>query len=197
MRRFLVASVCASALAGGTILSSQQLPSVPARGFGTSITGSFEGWFDKPDGSHVFLVGYYNRNIQRDMDIPIGPENRIDPGGPDMGQPTHFIASRQTGVFTVTMPKSFSSTQRLTWTLVVNGITTSIPLHLNPDYVISPFKDAAVGNTPPVLHLFEEDANPLQGPVNALASALTRTATVAGGLDLPIWVTDDAKYTSG
>lgn len=199
MKRLIVAGLMASTLAFSAVLSAQQtsLPSAPAKGFGTSITGSYEGWFDNPDGSHVFLVGYYNRNIQRDMDIPIGPNNHIDPGGPDMGQPTHFVASRQTGVFTITVPKAFTREQRLTWTLTVNGLTTSIPFRVLPDYNVSPFVDAAVGNKPPVLHLFEENAPDVQGPINSLAKAFTKTATMATGIDLPMWATDDAKYTSG
>ena len=36
------------------------------------------------------LLGYYNRNKTQALDIPIGPDNRIEPGGPDYGQPTHF-----------------------------------------------------------------------------------------------------------
>jgi hypothetical protein len=79
------------------LVSAQQLPSEPRREFGTSITGAFEGWFDNPDGSRSFLVGYLNRNTTQAVDVPIGPNNRIEPGGPDMGQPTHFLPGRQVG----------------------------------------------------------------------------------------------------
>jgi hypothetical protein len=195
----LIASLCAGALAGSVVLSGGQiqLPDAPAKGFGTSITGAFEGWYDAGDGAHIFLVGYYNRNVARDMDVPIGPNNRIEPGGPDMGQPTHFVKGRQTGVFNVTVPKAFSKDQRLTWTITANGVTTSIPLRLHTDYNISPFTDAAVGNTPPVLHLFDESAKGLQGPVASMSTAVAKTATVSSGLTLPIWLEDDAKFTSG
>ena len=196
MNRLIVASLCAVTLAGGAVVSAQ-LPSAPAKGFGTSITGAYEGWYDLPDGSHVFLVGYYNRNIGRDMDVPIGPNNRIEPGGPDMGQPTHFIKGRQTGVFNIVVPKAFTREQRLTWTITINGLTTSIPLRLNTDYNVSPFKDAAVGNTPPVVHLFTQNAEGIQGPRATLSSAVAKTATVVSGLVLPVWAEDDAKYTSG
>src|SRR5688572_15141944 len=129
--------VFALALAAGAVaLSAQQapiLPSEPPRGFGTSITGAYEGWFDNPDGSHTFLVGYLNRNRSLEVDVPIGPNNRIEPGGPDLGQPTHFLPGRRVGMFTVTVPKAFTPDQRLTWTLTVNGQTTSIPLRLNVD----------------------------------------------------------------
>ena len=41
--------------------------------------------------------------------MPIGPNNRIEPGGPDMGQPTHFLPGRQSGMFIVTVPKEFTT----------------------------------------------------------------------------------------
>src|SRR6266478_1789979 len=66
------ARLCAAiAVAGGVLLSAQQLPSEPPKQFGTSITGAFEGWFDNPDGSHSLLVGYLNRNRAQELDIPI------------------------------------------------------------------------------------------------------------------------------
>ena len=199
MNRLIVASSCAMALACGAVLSAQQviLPSAPAKGFGTSITGAYEGWYDNPDGTHVFLVGYYNRNINQDIDVPIGPNNRIEPGGPDMGQPTHFLRGRQTGVFSIVVPKAFTKDQRLTWTLVVNGQTTQIPLKMNTDYNVSPFKDAAVGNTPPIVHLFTENAPAIQGPLAMVSNAVAKTAKIGAKFDLPVWTADDAKYTSG
>jgi hypothetical protein len=135
MNRWTVARLCAAlSLAGGVIVSAQQFPYEPAKQFGTNVTPSFEGWYDNPDGTHVFLIGYLNRNRQADVDVPIGPNNRIEPGGPDMGQPTHFLQGRQTGVFTITVPKEFSLQQRLTWTITVNGQTNSIPFKLTPEY---------------------------------------------------------------
>ena len=98
----------------GVWLSAQApvLPYQPPRGSGDSITGAFEGWFDNADGSHNFLVGYLNRNLKQPQDVPIGPNNRIEPGGPDLGQPTHFLPARQTGVFLVRVPKEFAADQR-------------------------------------------------------------------------------------
>ena len=52
---------------------------------GASITGAFEGWFKNPDGTFNLLVGYYNRNRKQELNIPVGPNNRIEPGGPDRG----------------------------------------------------------------------------------------------------------------
>lgn len=172
-------------------------PDEPPKGFGSSVTGSFEGWFDNSDGTHNFFVGYLNRNRAKEVDIPIGPNNHINPGGPDMGQPTHFLPGRQTGMFVVTVPKEFPPNSRLTWTLVINGESNTVPFTLKPDYNVSPFKDEAVGNTPPVAHFFTENAPGIQGPIGSLPKALTRTATVSTPLALPIWAEDDAKYTNG
>src|SRR5256885_11601317 len=185
MMRTTVARLCAvAALAGGVIVSASQLPDEPPKQFGSSITGSFEGWFDNPDGTHSFLIGYLNRNRAQAVDVAIGPNNRIEPGGPDLGQPTHFLAGRQIGMFVITVPKEFPLQQRLTWTLTVNGQTNSIPFKLTPEYTVRVFKDAAIGNTPPVIRLFDEKAMTIQGPVAAASKAVARTATVSQGLPL-------------
>jgi len=170
----------------------------PRKQFGASITGAFEGWFtgEKDKDVRGFLVGYYNRNAREELDIPIGPNNRIEPGGPDMGQPTHFLPGRKYGMFVVPVPKDFKPTDKYTWTIVANGEPTTIPLRLNPDYVISPFSEIAVGNTPPVVR-FESNGNPIQGPIAMLPEAQVRTTSVSKPLDLTVWITDDMKYTSG
>jgi hypothetical protein len=189
------------ALPGFGVAGQQQpLPSEPARGFGASVTGAFEGWFQNADGSFSFLVGYLNRNRARAVDVPIGPNNRIEPGGPDMGQPTHFLPGRHVGMFVVTVPKSFTPQQRLTWTVVVNGVSNSIPLRLHIDYSVSPFKIqhdvGGQGNTPPVLRF--DAAGPFQGPLAMVSRpAFTRTTSVSTPLSLSFSTEDDARYSSG
>jgi len=191
-------AVVVGTIAGGILLSAQttQIPE-PRRGSGASVTGAFEGWFYNPDGSRSFLVGYYNRNSQQTFDIPIGPNNRIEPGGPDMGQPTHFLPGRQWGMFTVPAPKEFKPTDSYVWTIVANGQTTTIPLRLNPDYVMSPFTEIAVGNTPPVIRFEQGGSARVQGPQANIATAPARTAALSTPFPLTLWVTDDLKYTSG
>jgi hypothetical protein len=66
----------------------------PRHDSGQSIIGAYEGWFPNADGSFSLLAGYYNRNFAEEVDIPIGPNNKIEPGGPDQGQPTHFYPGR-------------------------------------------------------------------------------------------------------
>jgi hypothetical protein len=169
-------------------LAAAQLPLEPMKDAGLGVTAAYEGWFKSPDGSSRLLIGYFNRNLKQTLDIPIGPENRIDPGGPDQGQPTHFLPRRQWGVFSIPLPKDFGD-KKLTWTLVANGQTTSIPMGLNPLYQVEPFRDAAQGNTPPVLR-FERSGAGLQGPPRGIA---TQVSGVAGQpVDLIIWAADDA-----
>lgn len=189
-------------LAGSVLLSGQQqpLPSEPVRGFGASITGSFEGWFRNQDGSISFLVGYLNRNRAQEVDVPVGPNNRLEPGGPDLGQPTHFLPGRRVGMFLVTVPKDFTAKQSITWTITANGVTNSIPLRTNVDYNVSPFTishSKTLGNTPPVLR-FEEQGPTTQGPIAMVSRpVLTRTTSVATPLPLTVWAEDDARYSSG
>ncbi len=164
------------------------LPLEPPHTSGQGVTPAFEGWYPNPDGSDTILVGYYNRNQTEVLDIPIGPNNHIDPGGPDYGQPTHFLAGRGWGVFTIKAPKSFGD-KKLTWTLTANGKTASVPVDINPLYVVSPFVDAT-GNTPPFIG-FEESGPFVQGPPIDVSRQLT--GKVGEPVPLVVWVADDAK----
>jgi hypothetical protein len=181
------------AIAGWALLSAHesraQLPLEPIRDSGQGVTGAFEGWYPNSDGSFTLLVGYFNRNEKATLDVPVGPNNRIEPGGPDMGQPTHFLPKRQWGVFTITVPKDFGD-KKLTWTLVVNGETSSIPLSLNSKWAVQPFKDPSVGNTPPVVRL-EASGTPLQGPPREITKSLTTTRS--NPVTLTLWVSDDQR----
>jgi len=174
-------------LIGWTLLWPQQLPFEPPREFGQSVTGAFEGWFPNADGSFSILIGYYNRNLKQEIEIPIGPENRIEPGGPDQGQPTHFLPGRQWGVFTIRVPKDFGE-KKLTWTLSANGKTTSIPLNLNTLWEVEPFREAS-GNAPPFIG-FAERGPWVQGPAGQSKSVST---TLPEPVDLAVWVADDAS----
>ena len=192
MQRLGITGIGIAVLVAGMLAHGQSLPLEPPGEAGRSVTGAYEGWYQNPDKSYSFLVGYMNRNEKQVLDIPIGPNNRIEPGGPDRGQPTHFNTGRQWGMFSIKVPADFG-TNRLTWTITSNGRTNVIPLWLNPDYEISPFIEAAVGNTPPVLR-FEENGPSVQGPGGLNAK---RTTTLSTPVPLTVWVADDGKWTSG
>jgi hypothetical protein len=173
--------------------AQSQLPLEPIRDTGQSVTAAYEGWYKNADGTYSLLVGYFNRNKKEALDIPIGPNNKIEPGPADQGQPTHFLPRRQWGVFTIVVPADFGD-KKITWTIVANGRTTTVPMGLHRDYEVEPYKDAAMGNTPPILRLAPKGPA-LQGPPRGMASTLT--TTLPAPLALTAWVTDEAHIEPG
>jgi hypothetical protein len=197
VRQFASVGLLLSCAAGGTLLGAQQpgvgqtpssLPlTAPIRERGSSVTPAFEGWYFDKDGSQRVMVGYFNRNTKQEFDIPAGPNNRIEPGPADQGQPTHFNSGRQWGVFTIKLPKDFG-TKKLSWTIVANGFTNTITLHTNADYIVEPFEDAANKNTPPKLK-FQASGPLFTGPPQVIAEKYTGTVGVP--LPLTVWISDE------
>jgi hypothetical protein len=167
-------------------MAAQQLPLEPNRERGQSVTPAFEGWFRNADGTTTLLIGYYNRNSKEPIDVPIGPNNRIEPGGPNMGQPTHFVPRRQFGVFTITVPRDFAD-KKLTWSLTANGETIAVPLSAHVAYEIAPYRDVAMFNTPPLVK-FRPDSDGVTGPPKGIA--LTLNATVGTPAEFSFWISD-------
>ena len=157
---------------------------------GQSVTPSFEGWYQNADGSYSLSFGYFNRNYEEVVDIPVGPNNRIEPGPADQGQPTRFQTRRHTGVFTVTVPKDFGEKKKVTWTLVTAGQTISLPGHLRPEWKIDALREPTSTNTPPVVKLSESGPTG-QGPGGVRMAATTTKGTP---LALNIWVADDNVF---
>jgi hypothetical protein len=190
-------AILAGAAASGTLIRAGQTGvgqtpsgfplSQTVRERGSSVTGAYEGWYYGKDGNTYALVGYFNRNTKQEFDIPVGPNNRIEPGGPDQGQPTHFLAGRQWGVFSVQLPKDLGN-KKLTWTIVANGFTNAITLHTQADYIVEPYEDAANKNTPPKLK-FEPNGPSVSGAPTSVAAKYT--ATVGTPLALTVWASDE------
>lgn len=172
---------------------AQQRPNVPSGVLleplgttGEAIFPAFEGFGPLKDGTNTLLIGYFNRNKEA-LDIPIGPDNRIEPGGPDFGQPTHFLSGRQWGMFAITVPKDFG-TKRLTWTLTANGNTSTVSFWTNPQYWIDFYKNTANGNEPPRIK-FSPTGPELIGPPRE-KFVQTLSATVGTPLELTAWAAD-------
>jgi len=102
---------------------------------GLSVSPSYEGWMPNTDGSFTMYFGYMNPNWQEEFDVPVGPDNNIQPGGPDRGQPTHFYPRRNPFLFTVQIPKDFG-TQELVWTITTHGKTQKVYGSLKSDYAL-------------------------------------------------------------
>jgi hypothetical protein len=130
------ASQMALALLGGLLLLPPGFSQIRfTYSKGQSVSPAYEGWMPNDDGSFTLYFGYMNSNWLEEFDIPIGPENDIEPGGPDRGQPTHFYPRRNPFLFTVRVPKDFA-TQELIWTLTTHGKTEKAYASLKTDYQI-------------------------------------------------------------
>ena len=155
---------------------------------GQSVSPVYEGWYPLPDGTIAASFGYFNRNHVEEVQIPVGPDNRVAPGAADQGQPTHFFPRRHIGVFVIAIPAGTEGD--VTWTLTSRGETLEIPVNLDSEYLIEPHRAAAgpsPGNTPPVLRLEPEEVG-AEGP---RGKVWERTATAGVPLALDVRVTDD------
>ncbi len=158
---------------------------------GQNIAPAYEGWEQNPDGSFNLVFGYFNRNYEEEIDLPIGPENTIEPGGADQGQPTHFFPRRNRFVFRIRVPKDFGD-KELVWTLTSHGKTERAYGTLKPDYFINDIviqnnvgaggggggNPETIGNTAPVLRV-EGDK--------------TRSVSVGQPVTLTALASDDGK----
>jgi hypothetical protein len=161
---------------------------------GELVAPVYEGWFRDETGALMLSFGYLNRNFEQELDIPVGPDNKIEPGPADQGQPTHFIRRRQWGAFAVPVAKEverrlLAEKKVVTWTLRSNSQTVSIPANIGPAYAIDALKEPTVGNTPPVLR-FEDAPMSGTGPLGAR----TNVKAVAGTpLTVKFSVVDDQR----
>jgi len=143
---------------------------------GQTVAPIFEGWVKLPNGTFDLYFSYMNRNYEEELDIPIGPNNRFEPGEIDRGQPTHFMPRHNRMVFAINVPADFGK-GTVTWTLTTRGNTEKVTGSLNPLWVVDPFigPPGYGSNKPPVVTL---DLAP-------------RRVTLRAGLDLSAGVTDD------
>ena len=102
---------------------------------GQVVPPAYEGWQKNADGTFRMLFGYMNANWEEEIDVAVGPGNSIMPGGPDQGQPTHFLPRRNRFVFWVTVPKDFGQ-KELVWTLTTQGKTLKAYGTLRQDYMV-------------------------------------------------------------
>ena len=103
---------------------------------GQNVQPVFEGWERNDDGSFTMVFGYLNRNYEEQPIIPVGPNNRFEPGSADRGQPTHFYNRRQQFVFMVRVPADWGREQDLVWTVTHNGRADRAVGHLWPVWEI-------------------------------------------------------------
>jgi hypothetical protein len=146
---------------------------------GQDVVPVFEGWAKNSDGSFAMWFGYYNRNYAESLVIPVGPENKIEPGTADRGQPTYFYTRTHRMGFSVTVPADWGK-KELTWTLTAHGKTEKAVAWLQPEWEIDPVFGGKY-QTPEALKN--------QAPTLALKGP--STTTVSNPLKLTASVTDD------
>jgi len=149
---------------------------------GQGVAPVYEGFDINPDGTYNMWFGYMNRNFEEEVDVPVGPDNKIEPGG-DRGQPTHFDPRRHKDVFRVVVPRDFGETSKLMWSITVRGKTETIAGTLNRVWQIDRVRATRGGNsqnvnsnTPPVVQTRLE----AQTIVIERAAKLTVSATDDG-----------------
>lgn len=161
---------------------------------GQNVAPVFEGWYRDENGLLSLSFGYLNRNFEEELSVPIGPDNRIEPGPADQGQPTYFVRRRQWGVFSVVVPKDLEERLRaekksVTWTLRAHGRTESVSANLGPAYAIDALKEPTVDNQPPVVTFDPTSA----GGAGPRGVRTTITATAGAPTTVNFSVADDRR----
>ena len=126
-------------LAAPSLVGAQGNPDPTSFKFnnGQDVVPVFEGWARNADGSYAMWFGYFNRNYAETPVIPVGPENKIEPGAADRGQPTFFYTRTHRMGFSVNVPSDWGK-KELTWTLTVHGKTEKAVAWLQPEWEIDP-----------------------------------------------------------
>jgi len=173
-----VVALVVAALLGVGLRSAQQ----ESFSLGQNIAPVYEGWERLADGSFNLVFGYFNRNWEEEIDLPVGAANTIDPGGPDQGQPTRFLPRRNRFIFRVHVPRDFGQ-RELVWTLTAHGKTERAYGSLKPDYfiddtvIMSNFGAAGMGGT---------DSSLIGNKPPSLAVEGGRTRTIKAGASLSL-----------
>jgi len=196
MKNRLVAGalLLATSLVVSESLQAQYNPRARLQPVGLGVSPTFEGWYENPDGTYTLSFGYVNRNTEEILSIPVGPNNSVEPGQVDQGQPTYFTPRRSYGVFTVTVPATFGGDDRVTWTLEAHGERWAIPGGLIDSYETDNLHARAIDRYPPVVVL-EEGGAESRGPNGARIGPLAAKVGEPLALSVASWDQQDLEVT--
>lgn len=183
---FLRAFVAVSGLLALTFVCVTGISAQQTFAHGQNVAPAFEGWERNPDGSFSMVFGFFNRNCEEALYIPIGPDNNIEPGGPDRGQPTLFFPRRGKFIFKVRVPSDFGKNE-LVWTLTAHGKTEKAYGTLQAEYVLD--KRIIMMNENSYGQRFGEGEN--QYPILNVAGGAHRAVKVGEPLPLSAHASDD------
>jgi hypothetical protein len=156
---------------------------------GQTLQPAYEGWEQNPDGTYSMWFGYYNRNWNQRLTIPVGHDNQFEPGAPDRGQPTVFQTGdkrRQWFAFKVVLPADWPRDRDLVWTVTTNGVSQKAIGSLWPVWLVGP--DVMSANRS---GFRQTDPDVVNSPPKVTELPTALTATVGTPLTLTVGVTDD------
>lgn len=196
MQRCMLLAVCVAmpvAVPAAAQPPSERFPLGPVSPDGAGIAPFFDGWYANADGSVTLSFGFMNRNASGAVDIPVGPNNAIEPAQFGGMQPTHFPVvrypafggRRERGAFAITVPKDHRGD--VVWTLTHNGVTYSVPGRATSDQYKLSYTPQAAGSMMPVVR-FAPDGPMSNGREGVIAGPLT--VAVGASLDIRIWMED-------
>jgi hypothetical protein len=184
------------------LAAEQQRPLAPTPPEGQRVVPFFDGFYENADGSFQLSFGYSNLNATDVVEIPLGPNNFIEPKEFDGRQPTSFppVAGggptgarrdRERGVFTVTIPAKFSGD--VVWTLRHAGQTHKVPGRTKTGAYGLRWP-MAMGSIPPLVGF---TASTMTGRGPAGIESAPMQATVGVPLPITIWTKDDSERDDG
>lgn len=161
---------------------------------GDLVAPFFDGFYDNGDGTVTFSFGFLNRNTEEIVDIPLGPNNFVEPAQFNGLQPSHFPVydrgglqgKRERGAFAVTVPANMAGTE-VVWTLTHAGRTYAVPGRTGSIAYDMSTGPAAFGSLPPAIR-FTAD-----GPISSNREGVMAervTATVGTPVTLSALVQD-------
>jgi len=158
-----------------------ELPNVRFN-LGQDVVPYFEGWIRNPDGTFDLVFGYFNRNWKEELTIPAGPDNKVEPNGPEAGQPTYFLPRRQRWIYRLRVPADFGN-KEVTWTITAHGRSEVAYGNLLAAQEINERVVSSNGNLDP------GDGDPNEPPSITIGRNLTATTTTP--LRLSATIRDD------
>jgi hypothetical protein len=171
--------------------------SFPARySRGQDVSPTFDGWESNPDGTFNFYFGYYNRNAEEEIDVPVGPENSFDLGTGDQGQPTHFYPGRRWFVFKVVVPKDWPQDKRLVWTLTNRGRTNLSKGWLQSEWEVDKLLISKNAISDPFLRTSNSNPTP-DNMAPVITGPPAQTVTLPATATLTATATDDGLPKPG
>lgn len=159
---------------------------------GQPVVPIFEGWASAADDSVMLSFSYINLNYAETLDIPIGPDNFIEPSAFNGSQPTHFYPApqdrgryyRHQSTFTIKVPRGY--TGDVVWTLRNRDQTFAVPGRATIEaYAID--DTVSLTNAPVASAMsFDPSGPPMRGRGGPTTGPLT--VRIGEALPLSVWV---------